>query len=68
MLNRQKPSFDVLRTKLTGSETLFNRASVFQRASLLKKTPEQEFSCDSSEVIEILNRNFAHQKSKNFYN
>ena len=54
--------------KLTGSETLFNRASVFQRASLLKKTPEQEFSCDSCEVIEILNINFAHQESKNTYN
>ena len=53
--------------KFTGSESLFNRISIFQRATSLKMTPEQAFSCDYYEVTEILNRNVAYHNNKNIY-
>ena len=53
--------------KFKGSESLFNRISVFERVTSLKMTPEQAFSCNYYEVTEILNRNVAYHNNKNIY-
>ena len=53
--------------KFKGSESLFSRILVFERATSLKMTPEQAFPCDYYEVTEILNRNVTYHNNKNIY-